>query len=233
MSSPSASAASRMAWASARFSIHHVCSSVGSSGSMTGSRSRCQPSRHCAARRFLARSAHDGQTDARVCPHGTSTGSVSPVDRSVRRSWTGRMQAPCSTARSLTTSRASGIDSRSALVPLPSSGVGHLASSRFRRRCRRRFQRSDQPQSRHSTTCTGCAVTDQDQPGRADRARLVGAPHDRLSLRPRLTVITGARATATAGHGANVVVGHVRGPDPYRIGRALEPDVADPGPGCG
>ena len=57
-------------------------------------------SRHCAARRFLARSAHDGHTLARVCPHGTSTGSVSPVVRSVRLSWTGRMQAPCSTARS-------------------------------------------------------------------------------------------------------------------------------------
>ena len=52
----------------------------------------------------LARSAHAGHTVARVCPHGTRTCSTAPVPRSVRRSCTGRMQAPCSTARSLTTS---------------------------------------------------------------------------------------------------------------------------------
>ena len=59
-----------MAWASARFSTHHFWSSVAGSGSMTGSVSRCQPSRHCAARSVLARWAQAGQTEARVCPHG-------------------------------------------------------------------------------------------------------------------------------------------------------------------
>ena len=53
---------------------------------------------------------------ARVCPQGTSTCSIWPVCRSVRRSWTGRMQPPCSAARSRTTSRASGMASRCALV---------------------------------------------------------------------------------------------------------------------
>ena len=86
----SGSAWSRMTWASARFSIHHFWSSVASSGWMTGSVSRCQPSRHCAARSVLARSAHAGHIEARVCPHGTSTCSMAPVATSVRRSCTGR-----------------------------------------------------------------------------------------------------------------------------------------------
>ena len=62
------------------------------------------------------RSAQDGQTVARVCPHGTSTGSVWPVWRSVRRSWTGRTHPPWLTASSRTTLRASGMASRCALV---------------------------------------------------------------------------------------------------------------------
>ena len=76
VSSLSFSAWSRMAWASARFSTHHFWSSVAGSGSMTGSVSRCQPSRHWAARSVLARWAQAGQTAARVCPQGTSTWST-------------------------------------------------------------------------------------------------------------------------------------------------------------
>ena len=44
------------------------CTSSGSSGVMTGSVSRCQPSRHWAARRVLARSAQAGQTDGEGVP---------------------------------------------------------------------------------------------------------------------------------------------------------------------
>ena len=116
VSRPSPARASRSACASARSVTVTRWSSVAASGSMTGSWSRCQPSRHCAARRIRARSAHDGQTEARVCPHGMRTCSTWPVSMSVRRSWTGRRQAPCSAARSLTTVRASGSAIRSARV---------------------------------------------------------------------------------------------------------------------
>jgi hypothetical protein len=110
----------------------------GRSGVRSGSCSRCQPSRHWAARRVLARSAQDGQTWARVCPHGTRTCSTWPVSRLVRRSWIGRMQAPCSTARSLTTCRASGIVIRSARVVLVVgvSITAHLQRVRRQSRCR-------------------------------------------------------------------------------------------------
>ena len=123
VSCPAAAAASRCCWASARSTTHHCWSSVAGSGVMSGSSSRCQPSRHCAARSDLARSAQAGQTEARVCPQGTSTVSVSPVSRLVRRSCTGRMHAPCSTARSRTTWRASGIAIRCARVVLPVAAV--------------------------------------------------------------------------------------------------------------
>ena len=56
------SAWSRCCCASARRVIHHFCSSVAGSGVMPGSSSRCQPSRHWAARSVLARSAQAGQT---------------------------------------------------------------------------------------------------------------------------------------------------------------------------
>ena len=108
VSRPSLASRSRPSCASARSVISARWSSVAGSGSMTGSWSRCQPSRHCAARRIRARSAHDGHTEARVCPHGMSTCSTWPVSISVRRSCTGRRQAPCSAASSLTTCRASG-----------------------------------------------------------------------------------------------------------------------------
>ena len=113
---PSVWAWSCICWESARWVTQVRCTSSGSSGVITGSVSRCQPSRHCAARRVRARSAQAGQTEARVCPHGMSTCSTWPVCRSVRRSCTGRMQPPCSAARSRTTSRASGMASRWARV---------------------------------------------------------------------------------------------------------------------
>jgi len=47
----------RGAAAPRRFSIQNFWSSVAGSDSMSGSSSRCQPSRHCAARRVRARSA--------------------------------------------------------------------------------------------------------------------------------------------------------------------------------
>ena len=140
-------------------------------GSMSGSSSRCQPSRHCAARSVLARSAQDGQTCARVCPHGTSTVSTSPVSRLVRRSWIGRMQAPCSTARSLTTSRASGIAIRCARVVL-TVAFGHWSPPSGSSP----VQVSAQPHRRHSAHSRGGAVVVQDQAGGADRARLIGPP---------------------------------------------------------
>ena len=59
----------------------------------------CQPSRHRAARRVLARSAHERQTEASVWPQGTRTCSTWTVCRSVRRRWAGRMQPLCSAAR--------------------------------------------------------------------------------------------------------------------------------------
>src|SRR5215469_11716009 len=83
-------------------------------GVAAGSCSRCQPSRHCCARNALARSAQDGQTEASVAPPGIITWPTSPVSKSVLRSCTGRMHAPCSRATILTTSRASGCDKRSA-----------------------------------------------------------------------------------------------------------------------
>ena len=145
-------------------------SSVAGSGSITGSWSRCQPSRHCAARRIRARSAQDGHTDARVCPHGIRTCSTWPVSISVRRSCTGRRQAPCSAARSLTTWRASGcghplgpgrLSPRSpGTVPVGAVGVerpGVAAQAALGAQHRR-------------------AGVDQDQPGLAYGAGLVGAP---------------------------------------------------------
>ena len=71
--------------------------------------------------------------------------------RSVRRSWTGRMHAPCSAARSLTTSRASGIASRSArlLRPCPVPVTTGLPRSSPG------SQGAEQPQDRHSARSTG------------------------------------------------------------------------------
>ena len=77
-------------------------------GARSGSSSRCQPSRHCAARSNLARSAQGGQRLARVAPHGTITETVSPVWVSVRRSCTGRRQPPLASAMLRIASRASG-----------------------------------------------------------------------------------------------------------------------------
>jgi hypothetical protein len=57
---PQPAAWSRSAWAWARCSTHIACTSSGGGGSGMGSVSRCQPSRHCAARNSLARSAHGG-----------------------------------------------------------------------------------------------------------------------------------------------------------------------------
>ena len=126
----------------------HCWSSVAGSGVRSGSSSRCQPSRHCTARRVLARSAQAGQTCARVCPHGTRTCSTSPVSRLVRRSWIGRMHAPCSTARSLTTCRASGIAIRSRPRRPHSRGsrFGHCSPPS----AWSPVQVSDQPHRRHS-----------------------------------------------------------------------------------
>ena len=166
---PSLARASRSACASARSVTVARCSWVAGSGSMTGSRSRCQPSRHCAARRIRARSAQDGHTDARVCPHGIRTCSTWPVSISVRRSCTGRRQAPCSAARSLTTCRASGM--RHPLGPRrPPRGhqltvreVGGVEGPGVA------AQAAFGPQHR-------AAGVDQDQAGAADRAGFVGAP---------------------------------------------------------
>jgi hypothetical protein len=76
VSSPRASPASRMAWASARFSIHRFCSSVGSSGSMTGSWSRCQPSRHWAE---LDRANTGAVFDRQVLNHVTGQRHRQPL----------------------------------------------------------------------------------------------------------------------------------------------------------
>ena len=70
VSCPAALAWSRDCWASARIVIHHCWSSIAASGVRSGSSSSCHPSRHCTARRVLARSAQDGQAWARVCPQG-------------------------------------------------------------------------------------------------------------------------------------------------------------------
>ena len=56
----------------------------------------------------FAGQAQEGQTAARVEPHGRSTISVSPVSRSTRRIARGRTQTPNSTAVSRSTSRARG-----------------------------------------------------------------------------------------------------------------------------
>ena len=76
---------------------------------------------------------------------GRAPVSISPVSRLVRRSWIGRMQAPCSTARSLTTWRASGMAIRCARVDRAVVSVtGHLRSAWSP------VQVSDQPHRRHS-----------------------------------------------------------------------------------
>ena len=97
------------------------------------------------------------------------TCSTWPVSSSVRRSWTGRRQAPCSAARSLTTWRASGVGHP--LGPRrprrghqsPSGRVGSVEWSGVA------AQAALSPQHRPP-------VLDQDQSRAADRARFVGTP---------------------------------------------------------
>jgi hypothetical protein len=55
---------------------------------------------------IVSRAAHGGHFDASVAPHGAGTIVVSPVSRSTRRSATGRMHTPSSTATASTTWRA-------------------------------------------------------------------------------------------------------------------------------
>jgi hypothetical protein len=56
---------------------------------------------------------------ARVAPHGTMTGMVSPVTVSVRRSCTGRRHPPTDSAILRIESRASGVAARSVRVWRP------------------------------------------------------------------------------------------------------------------
>ncbi len=115
-SSPASAAWPRRTWARARRPSQNSCSPSGGGLWVSGSPSRCQPSRrcsarrpcalfaqagpsrHCSARRPCARFAQAGQSVSRVAPHGTRTWVTSPVSRLVRRSWTGRMQPPRLTA---------------------------------------------------------------------------------------------------------------------------------------
>jgi len=54
----------RLAWRVIWFVLTHpLLDAVAGSGSMTGSWSRCQPSRHWVARRIRARSTQGGQTE--------------------------------------------------------------------------------------------------------------------------------------------------------------------------
>ena len=170
---PSSSAWSRSCWASERSVTHHCWSSVAGSGVKSGSSSRCQPSRHCAARKALARSAQAGQTCARVCPHGTRTCVVSPVSRLVRRSWTGRMQAPCSTARSLTTCGASGMVIRSARVVLAAGAAGSVTRSppQGRRWSRCRPSRTGGTPPRLGSVPSSCRIRPVAQTGHGSSVR--------------------------------------------------------------
>jgi hypothetical protein len=70
-------------------------------------------------RSTFARSAHGGQMLARVAPHGTITGTVSPVTVSVRRSCTGRKHPPTDSAILRIESRANGRAARSVRVWRP------------------------------------------------------------------------------------------------------------------
>ena len=96
--------------------ISSLWSSLGASRSVTGSASRCQPSRHWAIRSRRAFSAHGLQWSSRVDPQGTGTMSMRPVVVSMRRIASGRMQTPCCSASAWATSALSGRVARCARV---------------------------------------------------------------------------------------------------------------------
>ena len=135
------------------------------------------------------------------------------------------MQAPCSTARSLTTSRASGIAIRCARVVLAVVGsvTGHLRPASV-------AGPGVGPAAQAALSPRrGGAVIEQDQAGGADRARLIGPPggHGAHAASGHSAWLGQARG----GQRADVGIRDPSGADPHRIRVSLQPDERHPGAG--
>ena len=221
MSCPSLAAWSRRAWASARVWIHHRWSSVAGSGSVTGSCSRCQPSRHCAARSVRARSAHDGQTDgegvparhqhlfyARRCRGWCGAAAPAGCRRRARRPGRGRLHGPAAWPAAPPASSWSWLSSVTGHLRRLVAGPGVAVAAQA------------------ALGGHGLAVVQDDQAGAADRARLIGPPGRR---RGHAGTSSSTPRRYLGRHGPDVGVADPSGADPHRVGVGFEPDERHPG----
>ncbi len=186
---------------------------------MTGSDSRCQPSRHWAARRVLARSAHAGHTTARVCPHGTRICSTAPVPgrcgatapggcrRRAQRPGPGRLPGPAASP-AVRPGWSCGCRSGSPLTPVQvvvGKWQGVAAYAAFEVHAVQTFE-----QERTSAA----------QGGRVRRCARSGPPLPLTARHQR-------------GHVLDVGVGDVAGAGPHGVGGGFQPHVGHPGADLG